>query len=53
MSPGGRKYWRARWDDCNTYFFDVIHTIPAPVDPKDAFLMEEAQAAYIQKYGRN
>jgi NitT/TauT family transport system substrate-binding protein len=53
LNPGGRNYWRARWDDCNNYFYSVIHTIPQPVDPKDAFLMPEAQAAYIQRYGRN
>jgi hypothetical protein len=53
LSPNGRNYWRARWDDCNSYFFNVIHTIPAPVDPKDAFGMIEAQAAYIQRYGKN
>lgn len=52
LNPDGRNYWKARWDDCNTYFYTVTHTIPAPVDPKDAFLMEQAHAAYVQRYGR-
>jgi NitT/TauT family transport system substrate-binding protein len=52
LDPRGRNYWRARWNDCNFYFFNVIHTIPAPVDPKDAFLMPEAQAAYLRRYGK-
>jgi len=51
LDPKGRNYWKARWDDCNLYFYEITHTISKPVDPQDAFLMEEAQKAYVQKYG--
>jgi NitT/TauT family transport system substrate-binding protein len=51
LSPTGRNYWRARWDDCNQYFFQITHTIPQPVDPNDAFWMERAQKAYVAAYG--
>jgi ABC-type nitrate/sulfonate/bicarbonate transport system substrate-binding protein len=51
LEPTGRNYWKARWDDCNMYFFQVTHTIPQPVDPADAFLMQDAQRAYVEKYG--
>lgn len=43
LNPNGKNYWKNNWDDCNHYFFDIKKTIPAPVDPKDAFLMIEAQ----------
>jgi ABC-type nitrate/sulfonate/bicarbonate transport system substrate-binding protein len=52
LSPNGRNYWQARWDDSNNYFFAIKKTIPKPVDAKDAFLMPEAQAAYVAKYGK-
>jgi len=51
LDPTGRNYWRKVWDDCNNYFFEITNTITRPVDPKDAFLMEEAQRAYVAKYG--
>src|ERR1700680_1399985 len=51
LSPRGRNYWRARWDDTNDYFFRIIKTIPAPVRPEDAFLMPAAQKAYLKRYG--
>lgn len=51
LSPSGGNYWLARWDDCNNYFFNITHTIPGPVDPSDAFMMETAQQAYIKRYG--
>jgi NitT/TauT family transport system substrate-binding protein len=50
LDPGGRNYWRARWDDCNQYFVEVTKAIPSPVPPDDAFWMERAQKAYIAKY---
>jgi len=43
LSSTGKNYWKNRWDDCNYYFYDIKKTIPAPVDPKDAFYMIEAQ----------
>ena len=51
LSPSGRNYWKAHWDDCNTYFVNVVHTIPVPVKPEDAFFMPDAQKAYVAKYG--
>lgn len=51
LDPTGRNYWKARWEDCNNYFYNITHTISKNVDPKDAFLMEEAQKAYVAKYG--
>ncbi|HEY4287934.1 MAG TPA: ABC transporter substrate-binding protein [Puia sp.] len=43
LDPTGKNYWKKRWDDCNFYFFNITKTIPAPVEPKDAFFMVEAQ----------
>jgi ABC-type nitrate/sulfonate/bicarbonate transport system substrate-binding protein len=51
LQPNGRNYWRARWDDCNRYFFEITKTIPKPVDPADAFMMEKVQRQYIATYG--
>lgn len=51
LDPGGRNYWKARWEDCNLYFFEITSTISRPVDSKEAFLMEDAQKAYVAKYG--
>jgi ABC-type nitrate/sulfonate/bicarbonate transport system substrate-binding protein len=51
LNATGRNYWKARWDDCNLYFFGITHAISKPVDSKDAFLMDEAQRAYVSKYG--
>ena len=51
LDPTGRNYWKARWDDCNVYFYEITRAIPAPVDPGEAFLMQDAQRAYVAKYG--
>jgi NitT/TauT family transport system substrate-binding protein len=51
LDPTGYAYWKARWDDCNWYFHEVRNTIDEPVDPAGVFLMEEAQQAYLEKYG--
>jgi ABC-type nitrate/sulfonate/bicarbonate transport system substrate-binding protein len=51
LDPSGRNYWKARWEDCNLYFFEITGTISRPVDPKEGFLMEDAQKAYVAKYG--
>lgn len=53
LDPAGRNYWKARWDDCNEYFYKITKTIPRPIEPSDAFLMEEAHRAFIAKYGSN
>jgi ABC-type nitrate/sulfonate/bicarbonate transport system substrate-binding protein len=51
LAPGGRNYWKARWDDCNNYFYSTVHTITEPVDPEAAFWMPRAQAAYVKAFG--
>lgn len=51
LDPKGRNYWKNRWDDCNRYFFGISKAIAQPVEPKGVFLMPQAQAAYIRKYG--
>jgi NitT/TauT family transport system substrate-binding protein len=53
LSPTGRNYWKARWDDDNAYFSSIVKTIPAPVKPDDAFLMPEVQKAFVERYGEN
>jgi ABC-type nitrate/sulfonate/bicarbonate transport system substrate-binding protein len=52
LSPSGRNYWRRRWDDCNRYYFQTVHTIPRPVDPQGVFLMESAQPAIVREVAR-
>ncbi len=52
LEPSGRNYWKARWDDCNNYFFKIKHAIPAPVDPSGVFLMPEIHenlVAFLKK----
>jgi NitT/TauT family transport system substrate-binding protein len=44
-------YWKSRWDDTNYYFYDMVKSIPKPVDPTEAFWMERAHHAYVAKYG--
>lgn len=51
LRPTGRNYWKARWDDCNDYFFDVTRRIPAPVKPEGVFIMHEVQRKYLERYG--
>jgi NitT/TauT family transport system substrate-binding protein len=51
LDEAGRNYWKARWDDCNNYFYTITGVISKPVDPNDAFWMLKAQQAYIAKYG--
>jgi len=51
LSPDGYSYWKARWDDCNWYFYEVRQSIEAPVDPEDAFMMIEAHEAYLEMFG--
>jgi ABC-type nitrate/sulfonate/bicarbonate transport system substrate-binding protein len=53
LSPTGRNYWKAQWDDCNFYFKDVLGLIPAPVSADEAFYMLKAHEAYVRKYGRD
>ncbi len=50
LSETGRNYWKARWDDCNNYFFEIAKTIPKPVKPEDAFYMFEVQKLLKESY---
>lgn len=43
MSPNGNNYWKNRWEDTNNYFFNIIKTIPKPINSKDAFYMTKVQ----------
>lgn len=51
LDPAGKNYWKARWDDCNNYFFQITNSIKQPVNADEAFWMEKAQKAYTDKYG--
>jgi ABC-type nitrate/sulfonate/bicarbonate transport system substrate-binding protein len=51
LDPKGKNYWKARFDDCNLYFYEITKTIQQPVKAEDAFWMEKAQKAYTDKYG--
>lgn len=53
LSPYGRNYWKARWDDCNYYFYNIKKVIPGPVKPDGVFYMEKAQKLYIELYGKD
>jgi NitT/TauT family transport system substrate-binding protein len=50
LNSASPVYWKRRWDDTNSYFLNVAKSIPAPVDPADAFYMESVQQSYIQKF---
>jgi NitT/TauT family transport system substrate-binding protein len=52
LSETGRNYWKARWDDCNNYFFEIAKVIPKPVKPEDAFFMPEVQDLLKQSLKR-
>lgn len=43
LSEDGSNYWKRRWDDCNSYFHDVVHRIPEKVTPEGVFRMLELQ----------
>jgi NitT/TauT family transport system substrate-binding protein len=47
LSPQGRNYWRAQWDDCNDYFLNVAKVITKPVSPEEAFFMPDLQHYYL------
>ena len=51
IDPNGYAYWKARFDDCNWYFYTVKKSINAPVKAEDAIMLEEVQKAYVAKYG--
>ncbi len=53
LSPNGYAYWKRRFDDCNWYFHTVKDVIKKDVDPRDAMLLHQTQAAYVKKYGKN
>ena len=50
LSESGDNYWKARWDDCNKYFYKIVKVIPEPVKPEDAFYMNEIQDQLKEKY---
>ncbi|MFY0602744.1 MAG: ABC transporter substrate-binding protein [Flavobacteriaceae bacterium] len=43
LDPNGDNYWKNRWDDTNNYFYNIVNTIPKPVDSNDAFYMITVQ----------
>lgn len=51
LSENGSNYWKARWDDCNDYFYNISKVIPEPVDPSDAFYMIDFNNELEKKYG--
>ena len=51
LDSSGTNYWKTCWDDCNHYFYEIVKTIPAPVDSNGIFIMEKVQGDYIKKYG--
>lgn len=51
LDPEGYGYWKARWDDCNWYFYEVKQSIEEPVDSDEAFMMVEAHEAYMEMFG--
>ena len=53
LDPSGKNYWKARWDDCNEYFYSIKKVIPYKVNPEDAFYMEKVHKAFLEKYGSN
>lgn len=50
LDPAGRNYWKARWDDSNTYFHAIKGSIEEPIAPEDAFWMLRAHEAYVEAY---
>lgn len=50
FSADGYAYWKNIWDQDNEYLHDVTKAIPETV-PTSAFLGEEFQKAYVDKYG--
>jgi NitT/TauT family transport system substrate-binding protein len=47
LSPQGKNYWRARWDDCNEYFLNIANVITKPVSPEEAFFMPDLHSYYL------
>lgn len=43
LDQNGDNYWKNRWDDTNNYFYNIVNTIPKPVDSDDAFYMNKIQ----------
>jgi hypothetical protein len=48
LSPTGKNYWKLRWDDCNTYFYNTAKVINKPIESDDAFYMLKIQHKLIQ-----
>lgn len=43
LKSNGKNYWKNRWDDTNNYFYNIVNTIPKPVNSEDAFYMIKVQ----------
>ena len=52
LNPQGSNYWKTRQQECSEYFCAVAEIFPAEDDSDRAFLMPEAQASYVARYGR-
>ncbi len=51
LDPNGPNYWKTKQQECSAYFCSVAETSPEEDDSDKAFLMAEAQAAYVKQYG--
>lgn len=47
LSPDGRNFWRARWDDTNHYFVEVKGLAVGRVEAEDAFMMPGVHDRYL------
>ncbi|XZE33845.1 ABC transporter substrate-binding protein [Pirellulaceae bacterium SH501] len=52
LSPNGRNYWKARWDDCNLYFMNK-ESIRERVKPDGIFIMPEIHEDYKKRFEAN
>jgi hypothetical protein len=48
LDSTGPHYWKDRWEDCNSYLYDIKKVIPNRVDPNGVFLMQEIQGGLEQ-----
>jgi ABC-type nitrate/sulfonate/bicarbonate transport system substrate-binding protein len=52
LDPHSPDYWQTRASQCNEFYCSVDDTLPQPISAADVFLMEDAQKAYLARYGR-
>lgn len=48
LSPSGKNYWLARWNDCNDYFVDIAKTSPTRVEASKAAYVTQAHELLIE-----